>query len=189
LVGLVCHINERGSHRTGLLTERGLSAEDVGRLYDQHGPALLAYACSFVADGAAAEDIVHGVFTKLLNGRPAARIDIPVAYLYRAVRNEALNARRNGARHTQLEETKPCFVHRNGDREAALALQEALHDLPEEQRAVVIMRIWAGMTLDEVAATTEVSVNTASSRYRYAVEKLRERLEPYQVLRTSIKGE
>jgi RNA polymerase sigma-70 factor (ECF subfamily) len=69
-------------------------------------------------------------------------------------------------------------VHRGGDREAALSLQAALLELPEEQREAVMMRIWSGMTLEEIAVATGVSLNTAASRYRYALEKLRERLKP-----------
>ena len=44
------------------------------------------------------------------------------------------------------------------------------------------MRIWSGMTLEEVAEATGVSVNTAASRYRYAIAKLRERLRPHEEL-------
>ena len=123
------------------MVQRQLSAEDVGRLYDQHGPALMAYACTLVPDMAKAEDIVHGVFVKILKGHVAP--DTPAAYLYRAVRNQALNARRNGRRESQFEETDAWFTHRGGNHEAALALQQALIELPEEQREVVMMRIWA----------------------------------------------
>ncbi len=71
--------------------------------------------------------------------------------------------------------------HRSGNREASLSLQAALSDLPEEQREVVLMRIWSGMTLEEVATATGVPLNTVASRYRYALEKLRERLKPHGV--------
>jgi len=54
--------------------------------------------------------------------------------------------------------------------------------LPEEQRATVIMRIWGGMTLEEIAEATAVPLSTAASRYRYALEKLRERLKPWRRL-------
>ena len=161
------------------LNERKLSAEDVKRLYDQHGPALVTYASSFVTDAAIAEDVVHQVFVKLLRGDTSVP-DLPSAYLYRAVRNTALNSRRNGQRDTLLESDSPCFTHRGGDQAAALALQAALKALPEEQREVVTMRIWSGMSLDEIAAAHGVSLNTVASRYRYALEKLRERLKPYQ---------
>ena len=58
--------------------------------------------------------------------------------------------------------------------------QVALATLPEEQRETVIMRIWSGMTLDEIAVATGVSLNTVASRYRYALHKLREKLKPFQ---------
>jgi RNA polymerase sigma-70 factor (ECF subfamily) len=79
-----------------------------------------------------------------------------------------------------LDPTNSCFVHRGGDKEAALSLQVALAELPDEQREVVVMRIWSGMTLDEIAAATEVSLNTVASRYRYALQKLRAKLGPFQ---------
>jgi RNA polymerase sigma-70 factor (ECF subfamily) len=70
--------------------------------------------------------------------------------------------------------------HRAGDRDAALALQEAMRALPEEQMEIVVMRIWGGMTLEEAAETIGVPLNTAASRYRYALAKLREQLKPHE---------
>jgi RNA polymerase sigma-70 factor (ECF subfamily) len=172
---------ERGPEETANLAEHKLTADDVRGLYDRHAPALMAYACSFVVDVAAAEDAVHQVFLRLLRGDTVAP-DVPVAYLYRSVRNAALNARRNGSRDVPINRQGTCFEHRSGDREVALALQGALAALPEEQREIVVMRIWSGLTLEEVAAATGVSLNTAASRYRYALEKLREQLKPYQRL-------
>lgn len=163
------------------MSQRELSADDVRRLYDQHGPALVAYACSFVVDVGIAEDVVQQVFLRLLRN-PVPVPDVPAAYVYRAVRNAALNARRNGFRQEPLDVSDSCFVHTGGDHEAALALQAALRDLPEEQREVVTMRIWSGMTLDEIAAATGVSLNTVASRYRYALDKLRQKLKPYTKL-------
>jgi RNA polymerase sigma-70 factor (ECF subfamily) len=160
-----------------LLNAGKLSPEDVRNLYDRHGPALLAYACSFVPDASAAEDAVHAVFVRLLGGHTEIP-DSPVAYLYRAVRNSALNLRRNGWREASLD--AGVFIHRDGKRESALALESALAELPEEQRQVVVMRIWSGLTLEEVAAATGVSLTTASSRYRYALEKLRHRLQSHE---------
>lgn len=161
------------------MAQRKLSADDVRQLYDQHGPSLVAYACSFVVDAAIAEDAVHQVFTKLLRGDTPVP-DTPVAYLFRAVRNAALNSRRDSVRETPLDPSHDCFAHDGGNREAALALQAVLGELPEEQCEVVILRIWSGMTLEEIATATGVSLNTVASRYRYALEKMRERLKPYE---------
>jgi len=158
------------------LSEQKLSADEVKQLYNRHGAALLLYARGFVADASAAEDLVHGVFLNLLRKRPKIR-EAPAAYLYRAVKNAALNAQRNRAREAPMPEHEAWFTHSPGDREAALALQAALAELPVEQREVVVMRIWSGMTLEEVAEVTVVPSNTAASRYRYALEKLRERLK------------
>lgn len=174
--GLVCHTLWKGKRD---LVARKLSADDVRHLYDRHGPALTAYARSFVASFPDAEDVVQQVFLKLLHGTAVAP-DAPLAYLYRAVRNASLNARRNGMRGVPQENfVEAAFSRRDGDRESALALERALGKLPEEQREVVIMRIWSGMTLEEIATAIGVPLNTAASRYRYALEKLRERLGPY----------
>jgi RNA polymerase sigma-70 factor, ECF subfamily len=160
------------------LLEQRLSAEDVRQLYNRHGAALFLYARGFVADSGAAEDLVHGVFLNLLRTRPKVR-EAPAAYLYRAVKNAALNLQRNRARERPLPEQEVWFTHQGGgDRETGLALQSALAELPAEQREAVVMRIWSGMTIEEVAAATNVPLNTAASRYRYAMEKLRERLKP-----------
>ena len=157
------------------MAHRKLSREEIEQLYAAHGGALLAYACSFTGNRAQAEDLLHQVFARLLRG-DVNLPEAPVAYLYAAVRNTALNARRNGERQTPLESASS-FVHRDGDREAALALQAALQELPDEQRSVVIMRIWSGMTLQEIAEASGESLSTLASRYRYALSKLRERLK------------
>lgn len=158
------------------MADRKLSADDVRSLYDRHGPALVAYACTFVGRFPDAEDVVHKIFLRLLRGNTIAP-DAPLAYLYRAVRNASLNARRNGAREAPHDDSvdarTECFSRRGGDRESALALEKALGELPEEQRETVIMRIWSGMTLEEIAAAAGAPLGTVASRYRYALEKLR----------------
>ena len=156
-----------------------LSAEDVRRLYDQHGPALVAYARGFVPDAAAAEDVVHQVFLHLLSAE-LTKPNMPVAYVYRAVRNAALNARRSNLRLAALDPQSSVFWHRGGNQEAAMALEKALGELPEEQREVVVMRVWSGLTLEEIAESVDAPLNTIASRYRYALEKLRVKLRPYE---------
>jgi RNA polymerase sigma-70 factor, ECF subfamily len=159
-----------------------LSAAGIRQLYEQHGGALLLYARSFVVDAALGEDLVHEVFLKLLRGKTEVP-DIPLAYLYRAVRNAALNTLRDRRSHEAQDNEVLWFQHREGRQEEELALQSALGELPEDQRATVIMRIWGGMTLEEIANTTAVPLSTAASRYRYALEKLRERLKPWRRLK------
>ena len=161
------------------MVEKKLNAEEVRRLYDQHGPALVAYARGFVTDGAEAEDVVHQVFLRLMSAE-ITMPDAPVAYVYRAVRNAALDARRNGLRLAELDPQSSVFQHCGGNQEAALALEKALAELPEEQREVVVMRVWSGLTLAEIAGAAGAPLNTIASRYRYALEKLRQKLRPYE---------
>lgn len=152
-----------------------LTADELKSLYEKHGAALAAYACSCGLDHASAEDVVQQLFLKML-GKPAFVPQSPLAYLYRATWNAALNLRRNRHRETELKETESWFVHPSGDLDEVLHLQQALKELPEEQRETVFLKVWSGMTLLEIAEVTEVPLNTVASRYRYALEKLRERL-------------
>lgn len=118
---------------------------------------------------------MHSVFLRLLRGDVAVP-ESELGYLYRAAKNAALNAKRDVSRETGIDSGERWFVHRGGDVEAELALQKGLGELPDEQREVVMMRIWSGMTLEEIGAATGVTLNTVASRYRYAIEKLREQL-------------
>jgi RNA polymerase sigma-70 factor, ECF subfamily len=136
---------------------------------------LAAYACCCGLDFASAEDMVQQIFLKLVRGE-AAPTESPLAYLYRAVRNSSLNLRRGRRRETELPEEGPWLTHAKADPTEVLAVQSALRELPSEQREAVVLRIWGGLTLQEIADATETSLNTVASRYRYGLEKLRERL-------------
>jgi RNA polymerase sigma-70 factor (ECF subfamily) len=52
------------------------------------------------------------------------------------------------------------------------ALSDAMATLPEDQRAVAHLRLWEGLTFSEIGEILTISPNTATSRYRYALNKL-----------------
>jgi RNA polymerase sigma-70 factor (ECF subfamily) len=54
-----------------------------------------------------------------------------------------------------------------------IAIEQVLRSLPPEQREVVHLKTFEGLTFQEIADVTETSINTIASRYRYAIEKLR----------------
>jgi RNA polymerase sigma factor (sigma-70 family) len=155
-----------------------LSPEDVRQLYEQYGRALLAYAYAIVSGRAAAEDVLHQVFEKLLRGNTEIS-GSESTYLYRAVRNAALNHLRNRSREVALSNgawlESPKGLETDG-----VALQSALRDLPEEQREIIVLHIWGQMSFDEAAAVSDISPKTAASRYRYGLAKLREKLKPIE---------
>jgi len=147
--------------------------DDVRSLYEKHGRALLAYASALLRDPSAAEDVLHQVFLKLLRGRVAIDGE-PARYLFRAVRNGALNHIRGQSKEVELADGAAWLESPDGSKETALALQSALNALPAEQREVVVLRIWGQLTFEEAAEVIGVSPNTAASRYRYGLAKLKD---------------
>lgn len=129
-----------------------------------------------MAHAGAAEDVVQAVFLKLLSGSYVITGNA-AAYLYRSVKNEAMNDRRRRLRETPLVEEAHWFrSDGRADGAQVVMLERAIAELPDDQRDVVVMRVWGGMTFEEVGEATGVSVNTAASRYRYGLEKLQEKL-------------
>ena len=61
--------------------------------------------------------------------------------------------------------------------EQAKLLADALAELPEEQREVVLLRLKAGVKFRDIAKLQQTSINTVLSRYRYGLEKLRSTLD------------
>ena len=156
-----------------------MNHEDVRRLYEEQGPALLGYACSLLGVRASAQDVLHTVILKLMNEKET--ISNPVAYVYGALRNTALNFLRQETRCIALETEPAWFEPINLMSEMALSVQEALLALPSEQREVVVLHVWGGWSFGEIAALTQIPPDTAASRYRYALSKLRDLLRPLEV--------
>lgn len=152
-----------------------LTPDEVKSLYEKHGAALVGYACSYGLDRASAEDVVQQLFLKML-GAKAFAPQAPAAYLFRAIRNASLNMGRDRHREAALDNTESWFIHPNGSQDEVLTLQKALQELPEEQRETVFLKVWSGMTLQEIADVTKSPLNTVASRYRYGLEKLREHM-------------
>jgi RNA polymerase sigma-70 factor, ECF subfamily len=155
--------------------------ELAGRLYDQYGASLYRYALMLLADPAAAEDVVQQVFASLMGAiQRNAAIDKAEHYLRRAIRNECYSTLRRTSREPAGSASGGALLtslagidERPDER---LALERALKTLPPEQREVVHLRVYEGMTLQEIASQTDESINTIASRYRYALEKLKAQL-------------
>jgi RNA polymerase sigma-70 factor (ECF subfamily) len=161
-----CHSTERVNSK--------LKPQDIRQLYEQHRRGLLAYACSFLSSFTAAEDALHQVFERLLRGDVEISGE-PAPYLYRAVRNTSLNLIRSRTREVELDDA--WLESPVGMEGVGVELQSALRELPEEQREVILLHIWGQMSFEATAAALGISPNTAASRYRYGLMKLREQFK------------
>jgi RNA polymerase sigma-70 factor (ECF subfamily) len=157
----------------------GLAAgkeEAFGQLYDFYGQRLFRAAFGIVGRREDAEDAVQDVFLGLARaGRTLACVENLNAYLFAALHRAAMRrvvARRQEPRVDDLAPAK-APARQEGEAELGARLGRALHSLPLEQREVVALKIDGGLTFEEIAEALSVKVNTAASRYRYALEKLR----------------
>lgn len=170
-----------------------MNPAQLARLYDQHAAALYGFLLSFTGCEADARDLLQEVFVNLAT-RPGAmgRARNERAFLLQSCYRLGVDwsRRRNvRARHEDGFAAQPgAALFAPADDPDAGAFREALGaallDLPPDQRAVVSLKLWQGLTFQEIAAALDVSPNTAASRYRYAMDKLRERLRPiYEEIR------
>ena len=155
--------------------------DDWSAWLDAHGAALVLFARQWAPAVGDAEDVVQEAFVRFWKARHRAAD--PTAYLFACIRRAALDRLRSDRRRTRREEraARPeavdgLFQSAPERAERQVMIESALVRLPEEQRAVLVLKIWGGLTFPQIAAALEIPANTAASRYRYAVEKLRELL-------------
>ncbi len=152
----------------------GGDAAAFAAAYDRFGPPLFRVALARLGSAADAEDAVQDVFVGLARAGPAlAAVDNLRAYLFTALRHAAAKsaARTAAARRAPLPDDLAATAPRppaDADR-----LERALAALPAAQRELVALKVDGGLTFAEIAACLGISPNTAASRYRYALEKLR----------------
>jgi RNA polymerase sigma factor (sigma-70 family) len=157
-----------------------------------------------VADFGAAEDILQDVFMELVEAyRLVKPIEQVSAWLFRVAKNriidrfrgrklESLNEAKYGEDDEVAVSLEDLLPSPDKGPEAAYAravlldeIEEALEEMPPEQRQVFIAHEWEGASFKEMAEETGVSVNTLLSRKRYAVLHLRRRLKSiYEEMQT-----
>jgi RNA polymerase sigma-70 factor, ECF subfamily len=160
---------------------------DLEQIYDEHAQALYAFTLELTRNEADTKDVLQNLFAKLAREPRTLRGVRDVrAYLLRLAHNATIDLmRRRSTRDKYAEEfgreREQVFEPAaNPDDEGfRVALNNALAGLPTEQRTIVHLRLWEGMKFDEIAELLAISLNTAASRYRYGIDKLRERLRPF----------
>lgn len=165
----------------GLLT--GLAAGDAAayqQAYDRYGSALFRTAVRMLRSQQDAEDAVQEVFAAMARSRERLGQVVNLrAYLFTALRHAAERIHRRQQRHaaTGLEDAPLSMDCPLEDGERTEALWKLVRSLPMEQRNVLSLKIQGGLTFREIGDVCGISPNTAASRYRYALEKLKQMLE------------
>lgn len=155
-----------------------IGAAQLGEWFEAYGRALVLYARQWL-EPAPAEDVVQEVFVRLMRQRrtPAS----VKGWLFRSVRNAALNQLRRQRRRRKHQqrlaaEGHDWFEARPDGLIDAKLVQAAVTALTEEQREVILLRIWGGMTLQEVSEVLGQPVSTVFSRYRAGLGQIRQRM-------------
>ena len=124
-------------------------------------------------DRGRAQDAVHQVFLKAIENGSVSQAINKKAYLFACVRNAVLNDAKVQDRNMPLDVDSAWFSPPDRDYAGEQNLRRALGELPDDQREVIVLRVWGDLTFSEIADLLGVSSNTAASRYRYALAKLR----------------
>jgi RNA polymerase sigma-70 factor (ECF subfamily) len=153
---------------------------------EAHGPRLLLCARQWTRSLADAEDVLQEAFVRYWRHQRHLPGD-PGALLVTSIRRAAIDLARREDRRAAREERADGTVEESdeffqrlpgeGD-ERRREIEAALRRLPEEQREVLVLKIWQELTFEQIARELDIPPNTAASRYRYALIALRKQLEP-----------
>lgn len=158
-----------------------VDATQLGQLLDRHAAALELYAAQWTASP---EDCVQEALIEL--ARQPSAPERPAAWLYRVVRNRALNAARSAQRRRQHEqhasqqtsERRTKTAKSSFDPQHIVSLSDLLSTLESNARELVVLRIWGGLTWQEIADVAGGSSSAAQRNYQQALAQLRRHLEP-----------
>ena len=161
------------------MTDRNLD-HALETLFRQHERSFFVCALAITRSPERAEDAVQEAFYRLF--RMTVMPDNLKAYVYRAVRNAALDqVTRSPAPTLPIAET--LFDPGENPRQVAAReeflkrVEAALRQLSPDERETVVQHLYGELTFREIAEVREVSINTITSWYRRGIEKLRTELE------------
>ena len=148
-------------------------------LYYRHRDWVVAQACHFTGHPDLALDVLQETFLYFLKKFPGFQLTAQLkTFLYPAVRNYSIAARRKAARdrlsNPEELDAIPAPPTSPSTAEGNDALADVLALLPEENQAVVRLRFVDGLKLEEIARAMSVPVGTVKSRLHYALQTLRQ---------------
>ncbi len=156
----------------------------LDELYDRYGKEMYRYLALRLGSVEDARDVLQETFCRL--ARYSARLALvrnPKAFVFTALRNEANRflARRSKRRTEGIPDPgdldRLASVIDDPPDVPGAQLARALGELPDEQREAVVLKVFQDFSFREIASICGLSINTAASRYRYGIEKVRSALE------------
>lgn len=150
-------------------------------LYDAYHRLVYGVAMRMLSDVSTAEDVTQAVFLKIWSSPQLFESGNFAGWLVRMTRNRALDLLRSKSyRHEDLNESQPAgempdetaFAHINAD-----LVRTALAHLPAEQRELIEMGFFGGLTHEEMSRRTGVPLGTIKTRIRAGLRKLRSALQ------------
>jgi RNA polymerase sigma-70 factor (ECF subfamily) len=152
-----------------------MTPAEVARLIDMHAATLVLCARQWCMEP---EDVVQEAFVKLVRqSRPPADA---AAWLYRVVRNGAIDASKMARRRQKHESAvaRPVrwFIEPEVDGLDAETAMSALERLVLEQREVIVAHHWGGLSFEQIAGVVGCSASTAFRRYTAGIDVLRKQL-------------
>jgi len=145
-------------------------------LYAAKATELVLYGRALGLGHGEAEDVLQETFIALMQLPDAP--EKPEHYCMRSFRNRALNYRRTLWRRLTREwESLRWFERTPEESPAERAAMACLAELPLDQREAIVLKIWHDCTFEEIGGLLDISPNTAAGRYRYGLQKIRQKLE------------
>ena len=145
-------------------------------IYDMMGQKLYHYVLGMLGSQQESQDAIQELFIRLArNRRLLLKTENMTGYLFAMARNLARDALSKRPQETvNIDDYLDVLVSdaKQPDQKGGEELLQALLALPFKQREVVNMKCLEDMTFEEIAQAQNISLNTAASRYRYAVAKL-----------------
>ena len=156
-------------------------ADSIGVLFDRHAGRMKSLALRILRAGDEAEDVVQEVFVQAW--RQADRFDVRrgnvLAWLSIMTRSRSLDRwrRRTTRRESGVSEAHELEAPRPVDNVAeGWAARTALAELPEEQRQLLELAYWEGLSQTEIAARLGLPLGTVKTRMRTGLKTLRDKL-------------
>jgi len=161
------------------------SSDALCHIYKKYKANMLALAIALSNDKSFAEDIVHDCFVSFAGC--CCKLELKTSlrsYLLTSVANRVRNIGRDRIKSAiDIDEIDIADSYSNQppkqamDNERVREINSALHQLPFEQREIIILHLHSGLKFKEIAESQNISINTIQSRYRYGINKLRSILD------------